>query len=87
MASLSAAEGESLAQSILHPGLTPINKCKLMNNELVFVTISSVRVSQICCRVTQRDYKRLQPLTSKKSSKETPEKLFLLPKKEILLVM
>lgn len=86
IARFSAAECESLAQSILHSGLTSINKCKLMNKELVFFTIFSLRVSQNCCRLALRDYKRLQPLTSIKASKETPEK-FLLPKKEILLVI
>lgn len=86
IASLSAAECESLAQSTLHPGLTSINKCKLMNKELAFFTISSLRVSQNCCRLALRDYKKLQPLTSIKASKKTLEK-FLLPKKEFLLVM
>lgn len=74
------------AESILHPGLTSISKSKLMSKELVVVTISSVRASQNCYRLTQRRYKRLQPLTSIRASKETPEK-FLLPKKEIPLVV
>lgn len=63
-----------LLRAILETGLTSITKCKLMNKELLFVRISSVRAFKECCRLTWKWCKRLQPLTSIKASKEAPEK-------------
>lgn len=75
-----------LQKVIFCPSPTSITKCKVMNKELVFATVSSVRAFRKCCRLTREDCKRLQPLTSIKASKEAPEKLFLQHKKELLLV-
>ena len=50
-------------------GLVSILQCKLMNKELLFVTIPSVRAFRECGALTGRYCKRLRTLTSNNSFK------------------